>query len=56
MRETLAALRKHRPTLIPGRIIRLMTRLLPRTTAIRMNGRMLGQAAHNLADRKPAAA
>jgi short-subunit dehydrogenase len=55
-RETLAALVRHRPVLIPGRMMRLMTRLLPRTVSIRMNGRMLGQAARNLASRNPAAA
>jgi short-subunit dehydrogenase len=54
VRETLAALVKHRPILIPGRMMRLMTRLLPRTTAIRMNGRMLGQAAQKLAKAVPA--
>ena len=36
-------------------MMRLMTRLLPRTVSIRMNGRMLGQAARNLAIREPAA-
>ena len=56
VRETLAALAKHQPVLIPGRMMRLMTQLLPRTVSIRMNGRMLGQAARNLATRKPAAA
>jgi uncharacterized protein len=56
VRETLAALVKHQPMLIPGRMMRLMTRLLPRTISIRMNGRMLGQAARNLAKRELAAA
>lgn len=56
VRETLAALAKHQPILIPGRMMRLMTQLLPRTISIRMNGRMLGQAARNLAKRQPAAA
>lgn len=51
VRETLAALVKHRPTLVPGRMMRMMTRLLPRTISIRMNGRMLGQAARNLENR-----
>jgi hypothetical protein len=32
-----------------------MTRLLPRTRSIRLNGRMLGQAARNLAARDNAA-
>jgi len=56
VQETLAALVKHQPMLIPGRMMRLMTQLLPRTISIQMNGRMLGQAARNLANRKPAAA
>jgi short-subunit dehydrogenase len=56
VQETLAALAKHQPMLIPGRMMRLMTRLLPRAVSIRMNGRMLGQAARNLANRKPAPA
>jgi short-subunit dehydrogenase len=56
VRETLAALAKHRPVHIPGRLMRLMTQLLPRTVSIRMNGRMLGQAALNLASREPSAA
>jgi len=56
VRETLAALVRHQPILIPGRMMRLMTRLLPRTVSIRMNGKMLGQAARNLAKRQPAPA
>lgn len=48
VRETLAALAKHQPILIPGRMMRLMTRLLPRTISIRLNARMLGKAARNL--------
>jgi short-subunit dehydrogenase len=56
VRETLAALVNHQPVIIPGRMMRLMTQLLPRTTSIRMNGRMLGQAARNLANRNPATA
>lgn len=54
VRETLAALVKHRPMVVPGRMMRLMMQLLPRTVSIRMNGRMLGQAARNLAEREPA--
>ncbi|GIH05233.1 short-chain dehydrogenase [Rhizocola hellebori] len=56
VRETLAALTKNQPILIPGRMMRLMTQLLPRTVSIRMNGKMLAQAASNLAKRQPAAA
>jgi hypothetical protein len=55
VRQTLAALVKHQPVLVPGRMMRLMTQLLPRTVSIRMNGRMLGQAARNLANRETAA-
>jgi hypothetical protein len=36
--------------------MRTMTRLLPRTQSIRLNGRMLGQAARTLAERKAAGA
>jgi hypothetical protein len=32
--------------------MRVVSRLLPRTRAIRLNGRMLGQAARNLAARQ----
>lgn len=47
VRETLAAFRKHRPMHIPGRRMRMVTRLLPRSWSVRLNGRMLGQAAEN---------
>ena len=55
MRETVTAFLKHRPLHIPGRLMR-MTRLTPRSLSVRMNGRMLGQAARNLAQRQAAAA
>ncbi|XRQ08824.1 SDR family NAD(P)-dependent oxidoreductase [Actinomadura welshii] len=51
VREAMAALRKGRPLHIPGRMMRLMTRLVPRSRSVRMNGRMLGQAARTLAER-----
>lgn len=54
VREGIAAFRKGRPTHIPGRLVRTMTRLLPRTQSIRLNGRMLARAALALADREAA--
>ena len=53
VRETTKALLRHRPLHIPDRRIRLMTRLLPRTQSVRLNGRMLGQAAARLATLHP---
>jgi hypothetical protein len=41
---------------IPGRMMRVMTRLVPRAQAVRMSGRMLGRATRDLADRDPAGA
>ncbi|MGP4030300.1 SDR family NAD(P)-dependent oxidoreductase [Actinomadura sp. 3N407] len=52
--EAVAALLKGRPLHVPGRMMRLMTRLVPRSRSVRMNGRMLGQAARNLAEREQA--
>lgn len=52
VRETVAAFLKGRPMHIPGRAMRMMTRLMPRSRSVRLNGRMLGQAAHNLAERE----
>jgi NAD(P)-dependent dehydrogenase (short-subunit alcohol dehydrogenase family) len=49
VRETIAAFLKRRPVYIPGRLMRIMTRLIPRPLSVRMNGRMLGQAARTLA-------
>jgi short-subunit dehydrogenase len=51
VRETITAFLKHRPLHIPGRPMRIMTRLMPRSLSVRMNGRMLGQAARTLAHR-----
>ena len=56
VRETITAFLKHRPVHIPGRLMRIMTRLTPRSLSVRMNGRMLGQAARNLAQRQAATA
>jgi uncharacterized protein len=55
VRETLAAFLAGRPTHIPGRTMRLLTRLLPRSRSIRLNGRLLGEAANRLAERDRAA-
>lgn len=55
VRESVAAFLRRRPTHIPGRMMRTMTRLMPRSLSVRMNGRMLAQAARNLADRERAA-
>ena len=49
VRETITAFLRHQPLHIPGRPMRIMTRLVPRSLAVRMNGRMLGQAARTLA-------
>jgi len=51
VRESVAAFLKGRPMHIPGRMLRLVTRLMPRSWSVRMNGRMMGQAARNLAKR-----
>lgn len=47
--QTVRALHNGRPTVIPDRRLRVFSRLIPRQVSIRMNGRMLGQAAANLA-------
>ena len=56
VRETVTAFLKHRPLHIPGRLMRIITRLTPRPLSVRINGRMLGQAARNLAQRQAASA
>jgi hypothetical protein len=56
VRESVTAFLKGRPMHIPGRMMRTMTRLLPRARSVRLNGRMLAQAAHTLAERELAAA
>jgi uncharacterized protein len=56
VRETVAAFLKHCPPHIAGRLMRIMTRLIPRSLSVRMNGRMLGRAARTLAQRQVAPA
>jgi uncharacterized protein len=48
VRETMAAFLKGRPMHVPGRLMRTMTRVMPRKRLVQLNGRMLGQAAANL--------
>jgi short-subunit dehydrogenase len=55
VRASLTAFLHRRRTYIPGRLMRMMTRVLPRTQSIRLNGRLLGQAARTLAERETAA-
>lgn len=54
VREALAAFLKGRAKLIPDRRMRAIVRLLPRKVSMRANGRMLGRAAQNLAERRAA--
>ena len=51
VRESVAAFLNGKPLHIPGRMMRVMTRLVTRSRSVRMNGRMLGQAARNLSAR-----
>jgi short-subunit dehydrogenase len=44
VRESLAALKANRVTLIPGRIFRIIAALMPSSMMTKMNGRMLGKA------------
>lgn len=50
VRGAVAAFLKGRPMHIPGRMMRMMTRLMPRSWSVRINGRMLAKAARNLAE------
>lgn len=52
VRQTLHALHTGHPTIVPDRRLRLLAKLTPRRISIRLNGRMLGQAAANLAARQ----
>ena len=52
VRETVTAFLKHRPVHIPGRLMRIITRLTPRSLAVRMNGRLVGQGVQALAQRQ----
>jgi hypothetical protein len=56
VREAVTAFLKHRPLYISGRALRIMTRLIPRSLSVRMNGRLLGQGARTLAQRRAAPA
>ena len=56
VRESVTAFLKRRPLHIPGRLMRIITRLTPRSLLVRMNGRMLGHAARTLAQREAAPA
>ena len=56
VRETVRAFLKGRPMHISGQAMRVMTRLMPRSRSVRLAGRMLGQAARNLAERDLAGA
>ena len=49
VKETLSALRHGRAAHLPDRRMRLLSRLMPTSLAIRMNGRMLGEGAARLA-------
>ncbi len=48
VRQTLAALRRGRATVVPDRRLRLATSVVPRSVSIRLNARMLGEAAARL--------
>ena len=50
--ESVAAFTRGRPRHIPDRRMRIVTRLMPRTQSIRINGRMLGKAARTLTERE----
>lgn len=52
VRQTVHALRAGRPAIVPDRRLRTVARLTPRGLSIRMNGRMLGEGAANLAARR----
>ena len=52
--QTVRALLAGRATIIPDRRMRAVARLTPRGVSIRLNGRMLGEAAANLANSRTA--
>ncbi|MER6791894.1 SDR family NAD(P)-dependent oxidoreductase, partial [Amycolatopsis mediterranei] len=52
IRQTVRALLAGHTTIVPDRRLRTLTRLTPRRLSIKMNGRMLGRAADNLATRQ----
>jgi hypothetical protein len=47
--QTVRALLSGRPTIVPDRRMRAIARLTPRSVSVRLNGRILGEAAANLA-------
>jgi hypothetical protein len=49
VRQTVHALNAGRPTVVPDRRLRTLSRLTPRELSIKLNGRLLGEAAANLA-------
>jgi hypothetical protein len=49
VRQTVHALNAGRPTVVPDRRLRALSRLTPRGLSIKLNGRLLGEAAANLA-------
>jgi short-subunit dehydrogenase len=51
IRQTIRALQAGHATIVPDRRLRTVARLTPRRISIKMNGRMLGRAAKNLAAR-----
>ncbi|WP_432139631.1 MULTISPECIES: SDR family NAD(P)-dependent oxidoreductase [unclassified Streptomyces] len=55
VREAMRALAKGRPRHVPGRLMRNLSRLLPRALSVRVNGRMLGRAAQALQTREAGA-
>ena len=52
VRGSINAFLKGRAVYIPGRMMRLVERFMPPSASARMNGRMLGAAARNLAERE----
>jgi short-subunit dehydrogenase len=55
VRGSVKAFLKGRVVHIPGRRMALISRLMPRSVSARINGRMMGTAARNLAERTPLA-
>jgi uncharacterized protein len=52
IRQTIRALQAGHATIVPDRRLRAVARLTPRRISIKMNGRMLGRIAENLAARQ----
>ncbi|GAA0517424.1 short-chain dehydrogenase [Paractinoplanes deccanensis] len=51
--QTVRALLNNKPTIVPDRRMRAAARLTPRAMSVRINGRMLGEAAANLVAHQP---